>query len=55
VWCLDENFQSQQWDPKEIETSPLKFSTSAISVFGDAKGYAVGSIEGRCGIKNYDR
>ena len=23
-------------------------------MFGDGKGYAVGSIEGRCGIKNYD-
>ena len=34
--------------------SPLKFPTTAISVFADGKGYAVGSIEGRCGIKNYD-
>ena len=24
-------------------------------MFGDGKGFAVGSIEGRCGIKNYDR
>lgn len=34
--------------------SPLKFATTSISVFGDGKGYAVGSIEGRCGIKYYD-
>ena len=34
--------------------SPLKFATTSICVFGDGKGYAVGSIEGRCGIKNYD-
>ena len=34
--------------------SPLKFATTSIAVFGDGKGYAVGSIEGRCGIKNYD-
>ena len=32
----------------------MKFATTAISVFGDGKGYAVGSIEGRCGVKNYD-
>lgn len=32
----------------------MKFATTSISVFGDGKGYAVGSIEGRCGIKYYD-
>lgn len=34
--------------------SPLKFATTAISCFGDGKGFAVGSIEGRCGIVNLD-
>ena len=34
--------------------SPLKYATTSIAVFGDGKGYAVGSIEGRCGICNYD-
>ena len=34
--------------------SLLKFVTTSIAVFCDGKGYIVGSIEGRCGIKNYD-
>jgi len=32
----------------------LRYTTSAISVFGDGAGYAIGSIEGRCGIVNID-
>ena len=54
VWNLTENFSQNRWDAKEVTESPLKFATTSISVFGDGKGYAVGSIEGRCGIKNYD-
>jgi len=54
VWNLADNFQTQNWAPKEVTESPLKFATTSIAVFGDGKGYAVGSIEGRCGIKNYD-
>ena len=54
VWNLQENFTQQNWLPKEVTESPLKFATTSIAVFGDGKGYAVGSIEGRCGIKNYD-
>lgn len=54
VWNLQENFSMQTWSPKEVTESPLKFATTSIAVFGDGKGYAVGSIEGRCGIKNYD-
>ena len=34
--------------------SPLKYPTTAIACFADGKGYAIGSIEGRCGIKNID-
>lgn len=34
--------------------SPLKFATTSIECFADGKGYAVGSIEGRCGIKYFD-
>ena len=34
--------------------SSLKFSTTTIKVFGDGKGYAVGSIEGRLSIEYYD-
>ena len=37
-----------------IRESPLKYATSSISAFADGKGYAVGSIEGRCGIVNID-
>lgn len=54
VWNLEENFQSNTWNPREITESPLKFSTTSICVFGDGKGFAVGSIEGRVAIKNYD-
>ena len=54
IWCLNENFHTQNYNPKEVVESPLKFATTSIAVFGDGKGYAVGSIEGRCGIKNYD-
>ena len=32
----------------------MKYSTSAVSCFGDGRGYAVGSIEGRCSIVNID-
>lgn len=32
----------------------MKYPTSSISCFADGKGYAIGSIEGRCGIVNID-
>ena len=35
-----------------VDQSPLKYPTSAICCFADGKGFAVGSIEGRCGIVN---
>ena len=54
VWDLNASFNTQNWNPKDVTESPLKFSTTAICCFADGKGYAVGSIEGRCGIKNYD-
>lgn len=37
-----------------ITTSPLKYATTSITCFSDGRGYAIGSIEGRCGIKNID-
>lgn len=55
VWSLDECLMSQRFDPKDLIVSQLKFATTSITVFGDGKGYAVGSIEGRCSIKNYDK
>lgn len=51
IWNL-ENIFNGQWNPVHVIESPLRFTTSAISCFGDGKGYAVGSIEGRCGIVN---
>ena len=37
-----------------MTTSPLKNTTTCIQCFADGKGYAIGSIEGRCGIKYID-
>lgn len=41
-------------DPAKIFktiTSPLKWQTRVVSCFRDSKGYAVGSIEGRCAMQ----
>ena len=54
VWNLERSFQTQNWNPIDVQESPLKFGTTAIACFPDGKGFAIGSIEGRCGIKNYD-
>jgi mRNA export factor len=53
VWDL-QNTCMGKFDPVTLRESPLKYATSSISVFGDGKGYAIGSIEGRCGIVNID-
>lgn len=53
VWNLD-NLRNQNFDPFDIIESPLRFATSSICCFADGKGFAVGSIEGRCGIQNFD-
>ena len=45
---------TQQYGPVHLTESCLKEATSAISCFGSGKGYAVGSIEGRCSIVNVD-
>lgn len=52
-WNLN-NLVNNDFNPIGIITSPLKFSTTAICCFPDAKGFAIGSIEGRCGIKYID-
>ena len=54
IWNLDKCFKTNTFDPTEVFGSPLGFATSAIECFADGKGYAVGSIEGRCGIKFFD-
>ena len=53
VWNLN-MMGNNQFDPIHVVESPLKYATSSISCFADGQGYAVGSIEGRCGIVNVD-
>jgi len=54
VWNMQQVVTSNSFDPIDLMESPLKFATTSIQVFGDGKGFAVGSIEGRCSINNYD-
>ncbi len=52
-WDLNRIF-SQNFNPLDVMISPLKNATTCIQCFADAKGFAIGSIEGRCGIKYVD-
>jgi len=52
-WNLN-NIQNNDFSPMGVLSSPLKYPTTAISCFPDGKGFAIGSIEGRCGIKYID-
>ena len=52
-WDLKKIF-SGNFNPQGETTSPLKESTSCIQCFPDGKGYVIGSIEGRCGVKYID-
>jgi mRNA export factor len=52
-WDL-RNIFSGNFNPLGVTTSPLKYPTTCISCFADGRGYAIGSIEGRCGIKYID-
>ena len=54
IWNLNQNFQSNNFDPMDVIESPLRFATTALCCFGDGRGFAIGSIEGRCSIQNYD-
>lgn len=49
VWNL-QNCSNNQWNPVTVVESPLKYQTSTVGAFGDGKGFAIGSIEGRCAI-----
>lgn len=49
-WDLRQIF-SGKFEPVGVTQSPLKYATTCITCFGDGKGYAIGSIEGRCGVK----
>ncbi len=52
-WNLENVFKNM-FNPQGVTTSPLKYPTTAICCFSNTKGYAIASIEGRCGIKNVD-
>jgi mRNA export factor len=52
-WDL-RNIFSGNFNPLGVTTSPLRCPTTSIQCFADGKGYAIGSIEGRCGIKYID-
>jgi len=52
-WDLKKIF-SGIFNPLGETTSPLKESTSCIQCIPDGKGYVIGSIEGRCGVKYID-
>ena len=48
VWDLNQAFQQNNFNPREVTESPLKYATTAIACFGDGKGYAVGSASLAC-------
>lgn len=52
-WDLRRIFNND-FNPLGVMNSPLKYATTSITCFGDAKGFVVGSIEGRCGVKGID-
>lgn len=49
---MDNITSKQQNKPDLLVPSPLKFQTRSVEAFPTGEGYAVTSIEGRCGIKN---
>ena len=51
LWNL-ENVLKNQYDPVHVDQSPLKYQTSSIACYPNGKGFAIGSIEGRCGVVN---
>ena len=51
IWNL-ETIAEGNFNPVTVYKSPLNYATSSLCAFGDGKGFAIGSIEGRCGITN---
>lgn len=54
-WCHVWNLQlctQGHFAPQAVVESPLKYQTSSIGAFKDGKGFAIGSVEGRCAIMN---
>lgn len=54
IFNMDSITRAGSSKPDLVVPSPLKFQTRSVEAFPDASGYAVTSIEGRCGIKNID-
>ena len=52
-WNLN-NVTNNDFTPIGILMSTLKYPTTAIACFPKGNGFAIGSIEGRCGIKYVD-
>jgi len=52
---LTYDLRKVQQDAAALHTgfSPLRMQTRSLSIFTDKSGYAVGSIEGRCGIHHF--
>lgn len=49
-WLQVVNLDSPTTIYKTVQ-SPLKWQTRVVSCFNDASGYAIGSVEGRCGFQ----
>jgi mRNA export factor len=49
IWNLN-NIMLNNFNPLTVVESPLKYQTSSLGAFADGKGFAIGSIEGRCAI-----
>lgn len=54
VFNMGEIVNMQNTKPNLVTPSPLKFQTRSVEAFPTAKGFAVTSIEGRCGVRHVD-
>ena len=54
IWDLELAFKTNNFNPTDVIDSQLKFSLTALQCFADGKGFCLGSIEGRCQVKNWD-
>lgn len=51
---LADTLRTGQLNPCLTVQSPLKYQTRHIEAFPKGNGYAITSIEGRCGVKSID-
>jgi mRNA export factor len=51
---LQDTMRTGQINPCLVVQSPLKYQTRHIEAFPKGNGYAITSIEGRCGVKQID-